>query len=99
VYLFLSKSGASVLAQVVLIQWGNRLPLTGNPAERCPVMAEILNLRTIRKRAKRQQDAERAATNRLAFGRSKANRALASARDDKADRILDQHRIETGDDR
>jgi hypothetical protein len=62
-------------------------------------MAEIVNLRTARKRATRRQHAERAASNRLAHGTSKAERSLVEARSDKASRQLDLHRIETGDDR
>lgn len=62
-------------------------------------MTDVVNLRTVRKRTKRQQDAQRAAANRLAYGRPKAERVLTTARSDKARRILDHHRIETGDDR
>jgi hypothetical protein len=62
-------------------------------------MAEIVNLRTARKRKKRHQDAKQAAANRVAFGRSKADRKGATAHNEKASRTLDQHRIETGDDR
>jgi hypothetical protein len=61
-------------------------------------MSEVVNLRTARKRVKRQQDERRSAENRLAYGRSKAERVLAAARDDKSSRDLDQHRIATGDD-
>jgi len=62
-------------------------------------MAEIVNLRSARKRAKRRQHEERAASNRLAYGTSKAERSLAEAHSDKASHHLDLHRIETGDDR
>ena len=62
-------------------------------------MAEIVNLRSARKRAERQRHEERAASNRLAHGTSKAERSLAEAHNDKASRHLDLHRIETGDDR
>ena len=62
-------------------------------------MAEIVNLRNVRKRAARRQHEERAASNRLVHGVSKVERSLAKAQSDKARRNLDLHRIETGDDR
>ena len=62
-------------------------------------MAEVVNLWTTRKRAKRQQDQVRAAANRLAHGRPKFERALDEARLAKARRDLDRHRIEPGDGR
>jgi len=60
-------------------------------------MGDIVNLRTARKRAKRRQADKEAASNRLAHGRSKAERVLDQSRSDKARNGLDQHRIETGD--
>jgi hypothetical protein len=60
-------------------------------------MGDVINLRTMRKQAKRQQAEQTASANRLAFGRSKADRTKAQVEDDKAQRTLDQHRIETGD--
>ena len=60
-------------------------------------MADVVNLRTLRKRAKRQQDDRLAEANRHAHGRGKSARALEAAQRAKADRDLDQHRIETGD--
>jgi hypothetical protein len=60
-------------------------------------MAEIVNLRTARKRAKRQQHDARAAVNRLEHGRSKSERALTKATNDKASQDLGRHRIDTGD--
>jgi Domain of unknown function (DUF4169) len=62
-------------------------------------MAEIINLRAARKRAKRDDDAKRAQAMRRAHGRSKAERLLEQARNDKARRDLEAHRIEAGDDR
>jgi hypothetical protein len=61
-------------------------------------MGEIVSLRTARKRAKRQAEDRRAAENRLAYGRSKAQRALDAARSEKKQRDHDAHRIGTGDD-
>ena len=60
-------------------------------------MGDIVNLRTARKRAKRRQAEQKAASNRLTHGRSKAERTLERSRSCKADKSLDQHRIETGD--
>jgi hypothetical protein len=60
-------------------------------------MADLVNLRTARKRAKRRQAEQAAASNRLTHGRSKAERALEQSQSDKAHKTLDQHRIETGD--
>jgi hypothetical protein len=60
-------------------------------------MAPIINLRTERKRAKRAKAERQAAAKRLAHGRPKAERNLERSRSDKANRSLDQHRIEGGD--
>ena len=60
-------------------------------------MGDIVNLRTARKRAKRRRAEQKAASTRLTHGRSKAERILERARSRKADKSLDQHRIETGD--
>jgi hypothetical protein len=60
-------------------------------------MGDIVNLRTARKQAKRLEAEQKAAANRLAHGRSKAERALEQSRSDKARQNLAQHRIETGD--
>jgi uncharacterized protein DUF4169 len=60
-------------------------------------MADVVNLRTARKQAKRQDSEQRAQVNRLAHGRPKYLRTLDDAKQDKASRDLDRHRIETGD--
>jgi hypothetical protein len=60
-------------------------------------MGPIINLRTARKRAKRAKAEREAAAKRLAQGRPKAERNLERSRSDKANRSLDQHRIEGGD--
>ena len=64
-------------------------------------MGDVIKLREARKRAERQRKEERAGANRILHGRSKAERTLQTARDAKARRELDQHRVEreTGDDR
>jgi hypothetical protein len=63
----------------------------GNP------LAEIVNLRIARKRAKRLEAEQEAAANRLAHGRSKSERTETRVSRDKDHRRLDQHRITTGD--
>ena len=62
-------------------------------------MAELVNLRTARKRAKREQDARDAEANRLVHGQPKHVRKLAAAQRTKAARDLDRHRLEGGDGR
>jgi hypothetical protein len=60
-------------------------------------MGEVVKLGFVRKRAARRAKQARAAANRLAFGRSKAERKLAEAREEMAKRELDACRIETGE--
>ena len=60
-------------------------------------MAEIVNLRTARKRASRRRDEKRAAEARVSHGLSKADRAIAKTERAKLRRVLDEHRIETGE--
>jgi hypothetical protein len=62
-------------------------------------MGDVIKLREARKRAERQRKEQRAAANRILHGRSKAERNLQSARDAKTRRELDQHQVETGDER
>jgi len=60
-------------------------------------MAEVINLRTVRKREKRHQHDQRAHANRLAFGQTKHARKIEAAHQAKAIRDLDRHRVEIGD--
>ena len=60
-------------------------------------MAELLNLRTARKQAKRRQDDVRANAQRIAHGQPKHLRKLEVAQREKASRDFDQRRIEPGD--
>jgi hypothetical protein len=60
-------------------------------------MGSTVNLRTARKQARRRLDEQEAAQNRLAHGRSKAEKALQRSQGDNARQILDQHRIERKD--
>lgn len=60
-------------------------------------MGDILNLRTARKRAARRQADQTAEQKRLVHGRSKSERKLTAAREDRAQHTLDQHRIGNGE--
>jgi len=62
-------------------------------------MAEIVNLRIARKRATRGKAENNAAEQRLAHGASKLERAQAKVDRAKARHTLEQHRIQSGDDR
>ena len=60
-------------------------------------MGNVVNLRTAREQAKRLKAEQKAAANRLAHGRTKADRTATQSRNDKAQLSLDLHRVETGD--
>ncbi len=60
-------------------------------------MADIVNLRTARKQAKRQQGERSAQANRIAHGQPKHLRDLEDAQKEKTNRDLDGHRIEKGE--
>ncbi len=62
-------------------------------------MAELINLRLARKRAKRRDDESGAAVSRVAHGRPKSERERDAAREEKARRELDLHRIDKDSDR
>jgi hypothetical protein len=62
-------------------------------------MGDVINFRKARKTAVRSLRLDRAAANRLRHGRSRAGRNLEAARDAKARHDLDQHRVDTGDER
>ena len=62
-------------------------------------MAELINLRSARKQAKRRADEVRAEANRRRHGQSKQARQLGDAQRVKAERDLEGHRIEPGDGR
>ena len=55
-------------------------------------MAEIVNLRQARKRKARADKETRAAENRIAFGRTKAEKSLTKAERDMATRRIDAHK-------
>jgi len=60
-------------------------------------MAETVNLRTVRKQAKRRRDDELARVHRIAHGEPKNVRKLRAAQQELATHILDAHRLESGD--
>jgi hypothetical protein len=60
-------------------------------------MAEVIKFRVARKRVLREQEQQTAAENRIVHGRTKAERTLETARQDKSRRELDAHRRETGE--
>jgi Domain of unknown function (DUF4169) len=60
-------------------------------------MGDLVNLKQFRKRAARERSEQEAAANRTRFGRSKSERELEDARDQRAQELLDQHRIDGGD--
>lgn len=62
-------------------------------------MAEVINLRNIRKRTKRQEREKQADAKRLIHGLPKRIRNLEADKRAKAIRDLEQHRIDRGDDR
>ncbi|WP_332764684.1 DUF4169 family protein [Phenylobacterium sp.] len=52
-------------------------------------MADLVNFNKARKAKVRDQDRTQAAQNRVAFGRTKAEKTLTKAEREKADRALD----------
>ncbi|CAD0208929.1 DUF4169 family protein [Agrobacterium fabrum] len=60
--------------------------------------ADIVNLRQFRKQKARSEKEKQAEQNRLSHGRTKTEKNLTSALNDKAEKALDQGRLERGDD-
>ncbi len=60
-------------------------------------MGDVVNLKRYKKRTEREQSAKRADANRARFGRTKSERAQDEQRADRANDLLDQHRIEGED--
>lgn len=59
-------------------------------------MGEVVNLKRFKKRGEREQSAKVAETNRARFGRTKAARAADEQRAQRANELLEQHRIDDG---
>jgi hypothetical protein len=55
-------------------------------------MADLINLNKARKERVRADKAVKAAENRIAFGRTKAEKDVEKARAENATRLLDGHR-------
>ncbi|WP_077960538.1 DUF4169 family protein [Ensifer adhaerens] len=55
---------------------------------------DVVNLRQFRKRRERTEKDKQAEQNRISFGRTKAEKSLTKALNDKAEGRLDQGRIE-----
>ena len=60
-------------------------------------MGDVINLKRFKKRSEREQAAKQADANRARFGRTKSERAHDELRTGRANDLLDQHRIEGGD--
>ena len=62
-----------------------------------PSMGDVVNLKRFKKRTKRERSAKQAEANRARFGRTKSERALDEQRANRANDLLDQHRIDGED--
>lgn len=60
-------------------------------------MADVVNLRQFRKRSERAEKEKTAEQNRLVHGRTKAEKSLTKALNDKASKAFDQGRLEKRD--
>jgi hypothetical protein len=60
-------------------------------------MGDIVNLKRFKKRIEREQSARQADANRTRFGRTKAERAINDTSNDRASKLLDQHKLDGGD--
>ncbi|MEB2843277.1 DUF4169 family protein [Rhizobiales bacterium RZME27] len=61
-------------------------------------MADIVNLRQFRKTKARAEKQSQAEQNRLTFGRTKTEKTLTKALNDKAERALDQKKLDKPED-
>jgi Domain of unknown function (DUF4169) len=60
-------------------------------------MADVVNLKRFKKRVAREQSARQAETNRARFGRTKFEHAADERRTNRANDLLNQHRIDGED--
>lgn len=60
--------------------------------------AEIINLNQVRKNRARAEKEKSASENRILFGRTKAEKDLTRARNEKAEKTLDQGKIDKSED-
>jgi hypothetical protein len=61
------------------------------------VMGDLVNLKRFKKRTEREASAKQAEANRTRFGRTKSERVLDELRTNRANDLLDQHRIDGED--
>lgn len=59
---------------------------------------DVVNLRQFRKQKARSEKEKQADQNRITFGRTKAEKSLTRTLNEKAEKTLDQGRIERPDD-
>ena len=57
-------------------------------------VGDLVNLKRFRKRVEREAAAQQAEANRARFGRTKAEKNLATQRASRAEEILNQHRLD-----
>jgi hypothetical protein len=57
-------------------------------------MGDVVNLRTVRKQKARDKKAQDADANRLKFGRNKAEKQRDARESARAEKVLDDHKIE-----
>jgi len=60
-------------------------------------MSDIVNLRQFKKQKARVEKEKQADRNRILFGRTKTEKSLTQAEATKAERFLDQNRLEKSD--
>jgi hypothetical protein len=60
-------------------------------------MGEVVNLKRFKKRTEREQSAKQADANRTRFGRTRSERVQDERRSERANKLLDQHRIDGED--
>jgi hypothetical protein len=60
-------------------------------------MGDVVNLKRFKKRTEREQSAKQAEANRTRVGRTKSERILDEQRANRANDLLDQHRIDGED--
>jgi hypothetical protein len=60
-------------------------------------MGDVINLRQARKTKERAEKAKSADQNRITFGRTKAEKTLTRARNEKAEKTLDQGKLDGAD--
>ncbi|WP_137679517.1 DUF4169 family protein [Aurantiacibacter suaedae] len=60
-------------------------------------MAEVINLRSVRKAKQRADKTREAEANRAKFGQTKSEKALRQQESDRAERLLDGAKLEKDD--